>query len=97
MEPKIYHIDGREIHQFGFYVSVVWNTKIVSIQQGNGLTLIPQRYGTPYIAFYWIRGDEGDEWLDEDSTLDSGLTAEQAEEVTQGLLAAAAYLRKEVG
>lgn len=90
MESKIYKVDGKEIHLFGFYVGVIWS--LDTYQRIDG-TPISERTGAPYIGFPWIRGEDDDIWLDEDSTLDGGLSADQADEVAQGLLAAAAYIR----
>jgi len=94
MEPKIYHLRDREVHQFGFYVSVVWRVKEqTEEQEGNRRTITTVRDGKPYISFYWIRGEGDDIWIDDDSTVAGGLSVGQAEEVAQGLAAAIAYIR----
>ena len=94
MEPKVYFIDNREIHQFGFYVSVVWATEDREERQGNRRVVTTARDGDPpYISFLWIRNEDEETWIDEDSTVAGGLRVDQAEEMAQGLLAAAAYIR----
>lgn len=93
MEPEIYYLPEKEVHQFGFYVSVVWNTDEHVERQGGKRIVTQVRDGDPYISFLWIR-IEGDEvWEDDDKTISGGLSADQAEDVARGLLAAAAYIR----
>lgn len=93
MEPKIYYLLEKEIHQFNFYVSVVWNTREHVDREGGRRIVTQVRDGEPYIGFPWIRGEGDDVWIDDDKTISGGLTADQAEEVARGLLAAAAYIR----
>ena len=94
MEPTIYYLSEKEVHQFNFYVSVVWNTKKQALRQGAQTVVTQVRNGRPYIGFPWIRvGDDGEAWEDDDDAISGGLSAGQAEEVAAGLLAAVAYIR----
>jgi hypothetical protein len=93
MQPKVYFIGDEEIHMFGFYVGVVWSLKEHVVRVGNIQTTTWERSGPPAIAFPWIREDGDSAYVDEDNTISGGLTAEQADKVAQGLIAAAAYIR----
>jgi hypothetical protein len=99
MEPKIYRLHSKEVHMFGDYVGVVWNTeqKKRTIIGEDGLAYSAQvavRSGEPYIDFVWIRGEDADEpWEDEDSPVEGGLDADSAVQIATELQRAAIYLR----
>ena len=104
MEPKIYFLNEREIHLIGDAVAICWNVRFqkCEIIGDDGLVYTANRpmretgtYGGPYIDFVSIRTDgEGELYVDDDSPVAGGLTADYAEKIAQELLEAAAYLRR---
>lgn len=97
--PKIYFFPANEVevHNFGEYVSVVWQTveseEEVPIRGRTRRVTIQERIGEPYIDFVTVEeGDDGHPDLTEWEN--GGLTPEQALKLARELTEAAEYMRK---
>jgi hypothetical protein len=94
MEPTIYHLDGKEVHMFGDYVAVAWNTRNEERREGGKRTITAVRFDDPYICFIWIhKGQNGGIWEDDTCSVAEGLSLVAAEQVARELARAIAYLR----
>ena len=79
-KPKIYFVEGKEVHMVGDYVGVCWN-----------LDAENNREGDPYINFVWIRENDGKVWEDEDSSIAGGIDFELAMKLVDELQSALDY------
>lgn len=99
--PAIHFINGREIHLFHGYVAVCWNIneKETRTRKSPGeviLTTTRTRIDRPYIDFLTIRtGRVSQElYVDEDSPIDGGLNADEAQQLVVALQEAIAHLKE---
>lgn len=94
-----YVIGNRIIHlpEGCEYVAACWNCDLQSKSVvADGIeykAMVPTPKGKPYIDFVWIRGEEGDYWIDEDSPVRGGLNLEFALKIKQELEIACEYLK----
>ena len=92
----IYLFDEREVHMFGEYVGVCWNTRIAKEVKREGDTIhkIEKqiRQGDPYIDFVYVRDNGHGAYEDEDSSVAGGLTFNQAKMLIRELEEATAYM-----
>ena len=86
-----------ELHMIGEYVAVRWNLKKEQreLKGDDGLTYKAVAYvrsSGPYISFASIRKINGEEFVDEDSPVDGGISAEFAKEILPELQWAIDYI-----
>lgn len=97
---KIYFLkdSDEEIYMFGDYIGIVWDleevTKTTVNETGHRQKVtVYERTGEKYIGFPIIRGNtEEDYYLDDDKSIDGGLSLEAARQVAQELTSAVEYL-----
>lgn len=97
-EPKIYYLDEKEVHSFGNYVAVVWNTdmvrKLVTDEHGKKIMADVQvRISKPYIAFITVLDYGNDGFREHSDYISGGHSWAQATKVAQELDQAIEYLR----
>lgn len=100
VDVYIYQFDETELHMVGRYVAVRWNTREIKrkIKGDDGTTytaLVTERDHGPYISFVTLRESrKGEYYLDEDSPVDGGISASEAERVVKELTWAVEYIKK---
>ena len=91
-----FYINGRELHMMGEFVCVAWNIK--EIKHSNTVAGVYRvafdRLSEPYIDFVDVRRNQGDFYLDKDSPVEGGLSADFAKQIYDELGRAIDYIEE---
>ena len=94
----VVHFTDREIHSFGTYAAVCWNTREeVRFFDGGRREIMQQRVGTPYLSFVSVELDtNGRPYEYDNHPLEGGMTIGAARQLQEELAAAIAYLEEQL-
>jgi len=101
IEIRILENSEQEAHVIGNYVCVCWNLRrtaqIIQYDSYTGLPIVGgvtwERDNNPYISFTSIGEHEGNYYADEDCSVEGGLSASEALELTEEIIAAIRYIQ----